>query len=363
MRYEMFDKNFNRNIPKIMRANKVFSREDINSRFNKFFRLGYIDTINNLTGARDYIFFTKPNLYLFDEPSTIITGQSGKVSVKDLHLGIQRHSPKLCGLYYEHPYLFYQLTRSVKFDDYFCGNFIPLLSNTVSSNLDLPTIQAEYSELTKTTNGAMRSIRGNSFQSNNQFEFSLEFSDNKFLEVYKLALIYDEYMNLKSSGLIDILKYPTENKIDLYQDMLNDLLFNIDSSLFTIYKITVSDDGESIIHYSKLWGVSISNVPRDSLSSLSSNEGKISIPLEFKADHVSDLDPMIIADFNKAGGIYKIGDPVPEYSKIWDSSISAVNGDLVGTPFITDRDEYGNKYGSGYGNNPILYKLKFKKIY
>lgn len=361
MSYEMLDPKFNRNISRVMRANKNFSKEDIDNRFNKFFRLGYIDTHNNLTGARDYLFFTKPNLYLFDNPPQV-EGRSNNVSVKDLHLGIQRHSPKLCSLYYEVPHLFYQLSRSVRFNNAFCGNFIPLLTNTIDSSLDLPGVESQYSELTKTTNGAMRSIRGNSFQSNNEFTFSLEFIDNKYLEIYKLAMIYDEYMNLKSSGLIDIVKYPTTSDTECYDNMLNDLLYNIDSDLFTIYKITVSDDGESILHYAKLWGVSISNVPRDAISNLSSTDGKLSIPLEFKAEHVADLDPMIIADFNKIGEVYKIGNSLPNYAKIWDESISAVSGELVGTPFITDRDEYGNKYGSGFGHNPYLYKLKFTSL-
>lgn len=369
MYYDELDRNYNGTLDKVLRANKVYSKSDIDSRFDKFFRIGYLDTINNLTGAKDYLFFTKPNLFLFDNPYTInVSGprRSGSVSISDLHVGIQKHSPKLCSLYYESPHLFYQLTQQVIFNNYTCGNFIPLLSNTVESSLDLPSVEGQYSELTKTTNGAMRSIRGNSYQSNNEFTFSLEFNDNKYLEVYKLASIYDEYMNLKSSGLIDIIKDPTDKNSDYYQEMLDNLLYNVDSDLFTIYKITVADDGETILHYAKLWGVSISNVPRDALSNLSSGDGKISIPLEFKAEHVADLDPMIIADFNNAGNEYKIGDSnIPEFAKIWDDSIDAVSGDLVGTPFITVSNSNAKTFGpvyEGYSNKPVHYKLKFKKI-
>lgn len=353
-------------IRSIYRANKLYTSKDISERFEKFFRFGYIDRENITTGSKEYLFFTKPHLYLFSSNATFENPYPGKVSINDLHPSIIKHSSTLCSLYHESPYLFYQLSRVSSKFGYNTHNFIPILTNTVASSLDLPTIDAEYSELNKTTMGATRFIRSHSIMSNNTFDFTIEFNDNKFLEVYKLAKIYDEYMNLKSSGLLDIVvdignPGGSNNQSGTYGDMLTNLIANIDTDSFSIYRIIVSDNGEDILHWSKLWGVTFSNVPRDSISNIG-DDGKISIPLGFKADHVSDLDPLIIADFNSVSGIYANDTNFPKTSKIWDSRINDINATPVGTPYITGYDENGNLFGGLGRTKPTYYKLKFSDV-
>ena len=353
--YESYDIN------RTLRANKLYTSNDINKRFDKFFRIGYLDKVNVISGSKEYIFFTRPNLYLFDSRKiNSKIPKAGNVDIRYLHPSIQKNSPKLCALFNESPHLFYQLSRQ----HYSGNNFIPFLTNTVSSNLDLPTIEAVYSEMGKTTNGAMRSVRHSSYQSNNEFTFSLEFTDNKYLEVYKLATIYDEYMNIKASGLLDIF-YDSQNPTNPLEgegydyQMMSDLLNNIDSSLFTIYRIIVSDDGETILNLAKLWGVSISGVPRDSITNLG-NDSKITIPLEFKAEHVEDNNPLIITDFNAVSAYYTIGGPHKPYAKLYDTHLGMVSGELVGSPFIEVNHKTGNAYVGSKSNDSAVYKLRWK---
>lgn len=359
--YNSLNPKYNPKIKESLRNQKIYSSTDIAFRFQRFFRMGYMDVENAATGSKEYLFFTKPNLYLFKPGVTFSRTAPGKVSLDDLHPSIRKNSPLLCSMYNEAPYLFFLLTQRYIGHFNSCGTFIPLLTNTVSTNLDLPSSDAEYSELNKTQLGAVKYIRHNSYMSNNTFDFTLEFADNKFLEVYKLARIYDEYMNLKSSGLIDILNDPTDSGKGLDELMLQDMLDNIDTDSFSIYRIIVSDNGEDILHWSKLWGVTFSNVPRDAISNIG-DDGKISIPLSFKAEHVEDLHPLIITDFNRAGGMHlestRIKTPK---SKIFDKESMQVNTAPTGTPFIVTRADDGNYFG-GINNKPLYYKLKFKEL-
>lgn len=356
-----FDPKSNKRLSKDFMSHKLYDSDMISERMRRFFKIGYIDRENTLQGCKEFLFFTRPNLYLFN--SIPEYRSPGRVDMNDLHPSIRKNSPLLCSLYSEVPYLFYQLSRKFSGNMSFCGNFIPLLTNSVVSSLDLPGIDATYTELNKTNLGASRNIRGNSLASNNTFDFSLEFSDNKYLEIYKLAKIYDEYINLKYSGLLDIMHDPTNPKSGINHDMFSDLIDNVDSDVFSIYRILVGSNGEDIIHWSKLVGVSISNVPRDVISADMGDDGRLSIPLSFKADHVIDLDPMILVDFNKVGGVYYMGSPtIPTPAKTWDSESYSVSGVPVGTPFIIERDPDGNRFGGTGEHKPTYYKLKFKKI-
>ena len=50
---------------KALNSNLLFSREDIEW-YTKFNRYGYLDPFNNRTANREYLFFTKPDLRIFD---------------------------------------------------------------------------------------------------------------------------------------------------------------------------------------------------------------------------------------------------------------------------------------------------------
>lgn len=354
------DRNRNSRLNKDFMSHGFVTENTIAERTRRFFRIPYRDTHNVLQGAKEYLFFTKPNLFLFNPDASVTTSIAGKVSVKDLHPSIQRNSPTLCSLYMEVPYLFHELSRKHNLNQSYCGNFIPLLTNTVRGSLDLPGIEADYIELNKTSTGATRSIRQSSFSSDNSFDFSLEFSDNKFLEIYKLSKIYDEYFRLKNSGLLDILVDPTSTTSDLNQEMFDSLIKNIDTEVFSIYRFLVASNGEDIIHYSKLVGVSMTNVPRDSLSADTASDGNTSTPISFKADHVIDSDPMILIDFNKVGGVYTIGKSIiPPYAKLWDKDRFDINSMPVGTPFVLEKDEQGRRFGGNYERKATYFKLKF----
>src|SRR5699024_4748182 len=134
----------------------------------------------------------------------------------------------------------------------------PLLSNAVTSSLELPGISADYIDTAKNVYQTSISYRGTSFKSDQDFEFSLDFKDSKFLDVYMYFKMYDEYERLKWLGQVSPKLEYIKNKI------LHDQ--------FSIYKFIVAEDGMTLLYFARVTGVYPTSVPREAMSNI---EGEV----------------------------------------------------------------------------------------
>lgn len=302
---------------KIIRAHNLHNRSEMDY-MNKFHRFGVIDPYRALGKTREYIFFTKPDLQLLQgsgELNTQLANEPFFIEALDRWKDVM-----------------YQLQSSVSNSPY-----IHLLTNTVTSSLDLPTISSEDVENSSNIFGDTINYRWSSDMSSNAHEFSLEFTDNKYLEVYMLFRIWDEYVNKKTRGLIT----PPSNYV------LNKILHD----QISIYKIIVGEDAETVIHYTKLYGVYPTNVPRDAFGNISENGG-LTLNINFKAAFVEDMDPLIIDDFNH---LFRLtGNRSSKDKDIYDKTNLCMNGDWVRAPHIV-RDET-----TGFTPGKFRYKLKWR---
>ena len=105
-----------------LNGNGFYQRSQID-KFNKFSRFGFFDPCNTNTVTREYVFFTKPDLHLFEKNT-------------------QTLNPELAGntffteAYRNHRATMNQLQYSVRQKtDY--SPFCNLLSNTITSKIDL----------------------------------------------------------------------------------------------------------------------------------------------------------------------------------------------------------------------------------
>lgn len=242
--------------------------------YNKFSRYGYIDPYNIAHKTKEYLFFTKPDLHLFDG------GWSLNPEI--------RNSTFFANAAITHREVAYMLQNSMPSNRL---PFIPMLSNAVSSSLDLPGISADYIETAKNVYGTAMHYRGSSFKSDQDFDFSLDFRDSKNLDVYMLFKIYDEYERLKWLGSVSP---PSDEYI------VNKVLHD----QFSIYKFIVAEDGMSILYYARVVGVIPTSVPRDSIGNM---EGDFTLPVSFHGKFVYDMDPRILYDFNTLVSSYTRG--------------------------------------------------------
>ena len=155
-------------LQKTLWANGIYKRSDM-ARFQKFHRFGCIDPFNRVNNTREYLFFTKPDLHIFDARGVLNPELSNMPIFRD---AFDRH--------YEQVMEQLQLSVSTT------GPFMNLLSNAKTSNLDLPGISADDMETSENLYGTKMHYRKGSDSSDENFDFSLEFEDTKYLEVYHL---------------------------------------------------------------------------------------------------------------------------------------------------------------------------------
>lgn len=305
---------------KFLRSNGIYSRSDLNQ-FNVFYRFPRIDPYTAITSTREYVFFTKPDLHIFN---------SGDIYALN---------PELANV----PF-FYDLMRrgyntSVLRDLQYSADsstpFIRLLSNTKTSNMDLSSISVDEIETAANLYGTKLFYRKASDHSDEESEFSIEFEDTKYLDVYLWFKAFDEYEKKKYQGRVT-----PPNQMYTQKKVLHDQM--------TVYKFIVGDDGETIIHWAQGFGIFPKTVPRDAFSDLVQS-GSLKFTVQFKCTFMEDMHPNTISDFNYLASISaNNGIEVP----IYDIDINGVSGENVLVPYISLES-------SGLSNYK-QYKLKWK---
>lgn len=293
----------------------------------KFARFKGADPYNTMTSTHEYLFFTKPDLHLMNTSTGMV---ADSLSYYPFFVeAVDRFKP-ICE----------QLQLSM------CNNknsiskskspFMTILSNTVRSSLELPDIESENDlETGANVYGTKITYRGNSYTSDQDCSFSLEFEDTKYLEVYMLFKIYDEYSKYKSLGLIDIDPSNTDDNRWLGY-ALNKILHD----QFSIYKIVTAEDGMTILYWAKYTGVFPTGVPRSALGDMN-NDGQQVITVNFKAQFVRDMDPYTLTEFNRISlgeSSFKSAADLPLFSE--NQNLSTIDARWASTAYIDIIDGY-----------------------
>lgn len=263
----------------VIAANGLVDKHDIEW-YDKFARIPNIDPYNVVTNTREYIFFTKPDLHIFD-------GSSLNPELSQVPLFVDANQPNR----------YRDVLRQLQISAHNPSGapsspFMALLSNSIKSSLDIPGIDSEEVATAANINGTKMTYRLTSYTSDNDHNFGIEFEDTKYLEIYMLFKLFDEYERLKHQGRV------TPERKYIINKILHDQI--------SIYKFIVGEDGESIIFFAKLYGCYPKGVPRDSFSTLDSSGG-LSFSVDWKCQFIEDMDPLILSDFNKLVAPYLSG--------------------------------------------------------
>lgn len=258
----------------------LFDRNEIKTALHdKTFRFGLADPYGSISTAREYLFFTKPDLHILQmNDNGTLANENLNSTLADIPFWVDLWNTRK--------------NTTIKSLQISTGTdpFNHLLQNQVISNLDVPALSSEMIDTPTNMYGVGYSYRGSSESSDDNPEFSLEFKDTRYLDTYMYFKAYEEYQTLKHHGVISPSKYYTVNKI------LHDQ--------FAIYKFLVDEDMETIIYYGKMYGVAPKSLPRDVFSNPNFDNG-ISYAIDFKAAFYEDMRPDILADFNKLSvGLY-----------------------------------------------------------
>lgn len=323
----------------VLWANGIYNRSDIQW-YRKFNRFGALDPYNALSGSREYIFFTKPDLHLVEPGTNTLNSELN-------------NQPYFVELTQRYPEVISQLQSSSVIGNE--GPFMAILSNAVKNTLEIPSISSTVVDTPANIYGTSYDYRGWGYSSDEKIEFSLEFEDSKYLEIYNLVKAYEEYERLKHIGLVtppNIDNAPSANGIACNYYIRNKVLHD----QFSIYKIIVEDDGETIVYYAKLWGVFFKNVPRDAFSDMKV-EGGLTYAVDFEAAFIDDMNPTILTDFNQLVYPY-LGNTneLPIYNK--DKHM--IEGSWASMPVISKVKTSKDKTWNGPSSMKHRYKLKWR---
>ena len=285
-----------------MQARGIYDR--IGNRWDQSFsRVGIIDPYNAVQNTFEFLFFTKPDLHLMDNgsPNSQLTNRSSYFADT-----INRY-----------PHIVEQLQYSLSMNT--CGGpLCPLLSNAVTGNLDLPGVDSKTIETPQNMMGTKMEYRGSSYESDEAFDFTLEFKDTRYLEVYHWFKMYDEYEKLKWRGQVS----PTLKSYIINKNLHDQM---------AIYKIITAEDGMSIIYWARIMGCFPKSVPRDTFGS--KIEGELSYSTSWHGQFVSDMDPAILTDLNNILYGYRSFNYIPLY----DSVNHRFNPEWAKCPVIVSR--------------------------
>ena len=254
--------------------------------YDSIFRFGAYNTSSSFSTGKEFLFFTRPDLHIFmTDDRGEIASSSPKLNPglrngfwADVASSKKRIIKELQEAYAKR----YKLggTGSRGAYDPFCH----LLSNQCTSNLDIPSLSANAVETSTNMYGVGFSYRGSSEESDDQVEFSLEFKDTKYLDIYYYFKCYEEYETEKHHGTVRPAKKYIIDKV------LHDQ--------FAIYKFIVDEDMETLIYWGKFYGVMPMSLPRDTFSSDNFESG-LSYSINFKAAFYEDMRPEILSEFNR----------------------------------------------------------------
>lgn len=360
----------------LLRSNGIFSRSDIDANiYTKFSRFGVINPYNGLNRTREFLFFTRPNLHIMASVNEAAEDKGANVSISSEVLYSELGSNLFFqDLVMRHKNLIPQLQSSYNPDNYKTP-FMCLLSNTVSNTLDLPTINGAEIETAANMYGTSIPYRGSSYKSDEAAEFTLEFTDTKYGEVYTLVKAYDEYIRLKADGLISPPDVSASGLTMSYKDNKGKSLsasqnftrFHKYKELhdrFSIFKIIVDEDMETILYWAKAIGCYFNSVPRDAFSDLREG-GPLKFTVDIKAPFIRDKDPIDILGFDSLisrwyGGKPSIDNNIPIYiDKSDDDGLygGMMNGEWCPIPYITTEQKSSNWLAPSAMQ--FVYKLKW----
>lgn len=326
--------------------NAPIGRNDIRY-YDRISKFGVLDPYNKLTFGKEYLFFTKPDCHIFTPNTTDL-----QPALKDdpFFIDLKARQPDVIG----------QLQRS-------CGSspngpvasevqspFMNLLTNSVTNTLNISGLTAGTMDGPGNMWGSGISYRKDAWNGDEQLEFSLEFEDTKYLDIYYLLKAYELYNRYKMAGYI----YPpnlagakeTSNGdyYDTYtaKKQLHDV--------FGIYKFIVDDDYTRLLYWAYICGAYFVNVPRDAFDSMNGMVEGLKFTVDFKAFCVDDMNPMILADFNQLvldkysskieSGICEIVDSNGNttFSK-GSETYDRINGEWASFPLVTKATENADR--------------------
>lgn len=265
-----------------------------------------------------HVFFTRPDLNLFKET------KAGPTLTEELI-----NDAEFFYLFHNDPLLLKSLTRYGSPDH----DFNMFLSNSVES-FEIADEFIRTAEHGDTFTGYKIQYGKHNVEANTSGTFSLNYTEDKEYSVYKIHKSWLEYISRVYRGELT-------PKHDYIQKKILDYACSV-------YYFVLGPDGETILFWSKFFGVFPTNTPASASSFTKGSSGKIpEFGITYAYSFKEDLSPLSLAEFNMNSRNELI------YKKTYEPKLGTTGRTLTGAPFVeTSKNEYGH----------YVYKLRFRKV-
>jgi len=283
-------------------------------RFNRF-KVAYPDY--HLGKTFSHVFFTRPDLNLVDPLGGGNYQLNSQVS----------NDPVFYYLFKNNPEVILSLTRHFSAGH----DFHAFLSNTASS-FELSDEFIKTVEHGETFTGYKVQYGKNNIESRTAGSFSVSYIDDQDFSVYKTHKAWIEYISRVYRG---------EIKAD--RDYIKKKILDYACS---VYYIVCGPDGETILFWSKYYGVFPTNAPSSTQSWSRGNMVKMpEYSINYAYAFKEDFSPLSLAEFNKNSTGYYL------YKKTYEKELLSTGKAMAGAPFIETRQDNSGGYD---------FKLKFR---
>lgn len=227
------------------------------------------------------------------------------------------------------------LIRELTIKNGYKHDFMMSLSN-FSNSFSLNDEFIENNTYGTTFTGYKIAYGKNNISSKTAGNFTITYSDDRNFHIYQLHRLWVEYINGVFRGTI----------VPLVADVFNKIL----DYTSAVYYILTAEDGETIIFWSKYYGVFPTTIPAGQYSWAAGNIiTNPTIDIEYQYSFKEDFNPYTINEFNYNSRVESNG---TKYVPVFDRKLNQVGTTWVGAPFIELHKGDGGIYE---------YKLRFRE--
>ena len=290
-----------------------------------------------LTKSFAHVFFTRPDL-------NILTRENGELVLTDQ----VKNNTNILYAFKRNP----GLIRSLVLDNDQDHKFMLFLSN-MAKTFSIQTEGLKSETYGETWTGHKIAYGKNNTEGKVAGNFNIDYTDTRNLDIYHLHKIWVDYIANVYRG-IWVSKDDKLGKDGIWHHYADSYVANkiLDYAVAAYYFLT-AEDGETIIFWSKYYGVFPTYTSSNTFSW--SSEHNLSTPnlqIEYQYSFKKDFDPLSLVEFNMLSG--KPGANGYSYVPMYDESIMGCGEKMVGVPFIETQTDVNNP------DRHYVYKLRFR---
>ncbi len=268
------------------------------TRFDGYFTNHYK---NVLTSGTAFVFFTKPNLFLYQNPSNGVNNEYKNLAYENMC------SDSYFSLFLNSEAINDQdklIIENLSYISTLDSNFIKILTNECK-NFDPQDTNIDAQDLLETKQGYRMQYGTHTVASRVNGQLSFQFTETANLDITKILSLWVKYIENISDGTFRA-----------NPDMVNKGILDYTSS---IYYFLLGPDGHTLKYWAKYTGCWPANIPYSAFRYAKKDQSIVELSSTFNYMIKEDMDPRILEDFNRVSLGYLSYTDTYENSKNYDS--------------------------------------------